>query len=377
MKTILQILPALQSGGVERGTIDIAISLKEQGFNSLVMSKGGALVKILEDNKIKHIALDVATKNPFKILQNSKKISEIIKANKVDIVHVRSRAPMWSAYGACKKNNMKIISTIHGPYSLGSGFIRFFKKFYNAKMLKADKIIVVSNFIKDYVLTNYKVDVVKLKLIHRGVDINKFDSKEIDKSEILNLKKDWKIEDEKRKIILMPARFTSWKGHEFLIDALAKVKTDFLCILIGSNHGHESYQQRIFDKILKLKLADNIRIFDACQNMPLAYAISDIVVCPSIKPEAFGRIPIEAQAMKKPIISTNIGGALETVINNKSGFLVEPNNDEDLANIISVVLEFDEKKLQEIGEAGRKNVEDNFSNQKMIATTLDLYKSCH
>ena len=375
-KTILQILPALQSGGVERGTIDVARAIKESGHRSLVMSKGGRMVKELKKSRIKHIELDVATKNPVKIFLNYFKISKILKECSVDLVDIRSRAPMWSAYRACRKNNVKIVSTVHGPYSIGKNVItKALKKFYNGKMLKSDLTIVVSNFIKEYVTFNYSYDESKIRVVHRGVDIDSFNEKKITKNRIKSLIEKWDLVDEKRKIILMPARLTSWKGHEFLIKALAQVQDDnFLCLFVGSNHGHESYEQRLQNQIKSLGLEDKIRIVGVCDDMPVAYFISDFVICPSVKPEAFGRIPIEAQAMKKVIISTAIGGALETVIENKSGFLVEPNGVEDLANIISVLLGFDVDKLYDIGEVGRKNVVKNFSNKKMIIDTLKVYE---
>lgn len=375
-KTILQILPALQSGGVERGTIDVAKAIKESGHRSLVMSKGGLMVKELKKEKIKHIELDVATKNPIKIFFNYYKISKILQEYKVDLVDIRSRAPMWSAHRACRDNNVKIVSTVHGPYSIGENFIiKALKKFYNGKMLQSDLTIVVSNFIKDYVTFNYNYDESKIRVVHRGVDIDKFNEKNITKGRIRDLIEKWGLQDEKRKVILMPARFTSWKGHEFLIDALARIKNDnFVCLLVGSSHGHEGYQQRLKNKLKSLDLEEKIRIMDVCEDMPVAYFISDFVICPSVKPEAFGRIPIEAQAMKKVIVATAIGGALETIIENKSGFLIEPNEVEDFANLMSVLLEFDVDKLYDIGEVGRKNVVRNFSNKKMIIDTLKVYE---
>lgn len=375
-KTILQILPSLQSGGVERGTIDIASALKESGFNPIIISSGGILVKELEKKNITHIKLDIGTKNPLKTFFNIRKINKIIKEHKVDLVHVRSRAPMWSAYFACKKNKVKLVSTIHGPYSVGKNFLtKFFKKIYNSRMLKADKVIVVSNFIKNYVLENYKVEENKLCLIHRGADINIFKQENTSVRNILSLTTKWNLLEEKRKIIVMPARFTTWKGHEFLVDALAKIADkNYVCFFVGSNHGHESYQKRLEKKIADLNLSEKIRIVGVCKDMASVYAVANFIICASIKPEAFGRVPIEAQSMKKPIIATKIGGALETVIDNKSGFLVEPNNIDEMVDAISKLLDFSDEQFKLMGEAGRKNIEDNFSNQKMINSTLEIYR---
>ena len=285
---------------------------------------------------------------------------------------------MWSTYFACKNHQkVKLVTTIHGPYSVGKGVLaKKLKKFYNSKMFEADKVIVVSNFIKNYVLQNYQIPEEKIHLIHRGADINFFDEANISPENVKQLKTKWNLLDEKRKIIFMPARFTSWKGHEFLLDALAKISDkEFLCLLVGSNHGHENYQQRIAQKISNLNLDDKVKILGVCKDMASAYAISDFVICSSVKPEAFGRIPIEAQAMKKPIISTKIGGALETVIDGKSGFLVEPNNINEMSEAISKLLELSQNETVRMGEVGRKNVVENFSNQKMINQTLNIYRN--
>jgi glycosyltransferase involved in cell wall biosynthesis len=172
----------------------------------------------------------------------------------------------------------------------------------------------------------------------------------------------------------MPARFTAWKGHEFLIDALSKVQNDFLCLMIGSDHGHRKYRKRIEQKIIKDNLAGKIKLTGLCKDMPAAYAISHFAVCPSVLPEAFGRIAIEAQAASKAIIATKIGGALDTVIDNKTGFLVEVGNTEKFAQLIDKLLEMPKTELDEIGHRGRKNVEENFSNEKMCNSTINLYR---
>jgi glycosyltransferase involved in cell wall biosynthesis len=248
---VMQILPALESGGVERGTIDIALELKKNNFTPIVVSRGGALVYLLKEEKIQHIILPVDSKNPLTIFLNIKKISNLIEKYKVDVVHVRSRAPMWSAYFACKKTNTKLVATVHGTYSVGG----YLKKRYNAVMLKADKIIVVSNFIREYLEKNYRFDGVrfpsrKVNVIQRGVDLGYFDSRKISKNHLIEASKKWNLPEDK-KIIVMPARFTSWKGHEFLLEALKKVKSDFFCMMIGSDHGHGTFKESLEEKIIR------------------------------------------------------------------------------------------------------------------------------
>jgi len=375
-KVILQIIPSLESGGVERGTIDIAKSLKNQNFLPIVISSGGVLTYDLKEAKINHFDLNVKSKNPLTIFLNIKKIIKIIEEYKVDLVHVRSRAPMWSAYYACKQTNTKLVSTIHGTYSLGFLFWKNFslKKIYNSIMFKADAIIVVSNYIKNYLSRNYKQNFYNLiVVIQRCVDLQYFNRDKVSKNRIIDLIKKWNLPEDK-KMILMPARFTSWKGHEFLIDALSRVKNDFFCVMVGSDHGHKKYRKKIEQKIVKENLAGKIRIVGACRDMPATYQLAHFVVAPSVRPEAFGRIAIEAQASSKIIVATKIGGALETVIDEKTGFLVEPFDAQILADVIDKILTMPKEEIEKIGLAGRKNVEDNFSNDLMYQKTIEVYK---
>jgi glycosyltransferase involved in cell wall biosynthesis len=376
---VMQIIPALESGGVERGVIDVVKALKKDDFEPIVISKGGVLVYQLKEAGIKHFALSVHSKNPLIIFLNIKKIVKIIQENQVDVVHVRSRAPMWSAYFACKKTGTKLVSTIHGTYSLNLFHWKVFplKRIYNAMMLKADAIIVVSNFIKKYLAENYQGIcgnfLEKVSVIQRGADLGYFNYSKVSKNRIIDLSKKWNLPEDK-KIILMPARFTSWKGHEFLIDALTKVQNDFFCVMVGSDHGHKKFRKKIENKIVKENLAGKIKIVGLCKDMPAAYAVSHVAVCPSIRPEAFGRISIEAQASSKIIIATKIGGSLETVIEGKTGFLVDVGDAEQLAQLIDKTLSMSKSEADEMGIAARKNIEENFSNEKMCSETISVYK---
>ena len=381
---VMQIIPALENGGVERGTIDIAKALKKADFEPIVVSKGGVLVYQLRESGITHITLPVASKNPLKIFLNIKKLANVITENKVDVVHVRSRAPMWSAYFACKKTGTKLVSTVHGTYSLNLGGWKIFppKKYYNSIMLRADRIIVVSNFIKQYLIDNYKTKnqeldpeiVNKISVIQRGVDLRYFDLQKISQSRIVNLINEWHLPED-RKIILLPARFTAWKGHEFLIEALKKIERDFCCVMVGSDHGHKVFRKKVEYAIVEAGLAGKVKVVGLCKDMPAAYALSHIVVSSSVKPEAFGRVAIESQAMQRVTLATKIGGALETIIDDKTGFLVEVNDAEGLAKLLDKALNFSESEAKKIGESARQHIEQNFSNEKMCEDTIKIYKS--
>ena len=387
-KTIAQIIPSLESGGVERGVVDIAKAIKNQGWNSIVISSGGVLTYQLIEAGVRHIKLPVHSKNPLVIFKNIKKLSQIIEEHKIDILHLRSRAPMISAYYAIKKTSAVLVSTIHGSYSLNFLGIKnsSIKKIYNSIMLRADKIIAVSNFIKNNIINNYQnphhnpldknLNIDKLnqiKVIHRGVDLKYFNSSVISKNRMIDLINKWNLPDDK-KIIMLPARFTEWKGHKFLLNALTMVNQDYFCILVGSDHGHQLFRKKIERKIIDLHLEGKVKVVGNCKDMPSAFAISYLALSTSIRPEAFGRIAIEAQSSSRIVIATNIGGSLETIIDNKTGFLVEPNNAEELAKKIDEILSMNQEKYQEISNQARLHVEQNFSNQQMYDKTIEVYQ---
>ena len=200
-----------------------------------------------------------------------------------------------------------------------------------------------------------------------------FNSQRVSKNRVIDLSKKWNLPEDK-KIILMPARFTAWKGHEFLIEALTQVESDFFCVMVGSDHGHKKYRKKIEERIVQKNLESKVRVVDNCRDMPAAYAIAHFVVSPSIRPEAFGRISIEAQASNKIIVATKTGGALETIIVGQTGFLVDIGDHSNLAKTIDMVLKLDKEIVDKISSAGRKNIEQNFSSKQMCDLTLDIYR---
>jgi len=370
-KTILQVVPALVSGGVERGTLEIAKKLVEAGFRSIVISAGGSLVTALEESGSKHIKLNVASKNPLTIWLNSKKITKIIQEEKIDIIHARSRAPAWSCFIAAKATGIKLITTFHGIYN----FRTKIKKFYNGIMTEGNKVIAVSQFVKDHIIKNYKIDKSKIVLIHRGVDHREFTIEKINSEILLKYKTKYNV-PANTPVILLPARMTEWKGHTVLVKALEKIKhLNFYCIMAGDLAKHPAYVTRIKNLINECKIQNRVQLFGNEPSMINLYGISDIVLSASIEPEAFGRTIIEAQSMEKLVIATNIGGAAETIENEKTGFHVEPANSQQLADKIEYCLSIlgtdNAKKIQ---SAARKSTIENFSLDAMLEKEMSVYE---
>ena len=374
---VLQVIPKLGYGGAETGCYDLAHYLSENNCQSYIATSGGELIKYIDKKKVKLIKLPVHIKNPILILLNSIMLIFIILFFNISIVHARSRAPGWSCWIATKITRRKFVTTFHGTYNFNNSV----KKFYNSVMVRSDLIIAGSNFIFSHINKNYpKYLNVKKKflVIFRGINIDYFDSSTTTENDEDKLLKKWQLNVGK-KIILMPGRLTSWKGQEIFIEALNLVNKELgyekiYGIILGSNQGRDIYKKKLLRLIEQHRLINQIKFVEHCNNMPLAYKISDIVISASKEPEAFGRVAVEAQSMEKPIIASNIGGSIETIINDKTGFLFETGNALSLSKKIIEVLQLGETTLKSMGIEARKNVTKKFNVEKMCFSTYSEYK---
>ena len=374
---VLQVIPKLGYGGAETGCYDIAHYLPENGCESFIVTSGGELTKFVDKKKVKLIKLPVHSKNPLLILINTILLIGIILFFKISIVHARSRAPAWSCLFATKLTNRKFVTTFHGTYNF-SGKL---KKFYNSVMVRSDLIIAGSNFIFSHIKENYSEFLTSQKkflVIFRGINVDYFDSStklENDEKKILEK---WNINDEK-KIILMPGRLTSWKGQELFIEAINLVKIElgyeaFHAVILGNDQGRDLYKKKLIRLTEQYRLTNQIKFIDHCEDMALAYKVSDIIVSASIEPEAFGRVAVEAQSMEKLIIASNIGGSNETINEEKTGFLFKSGDAESLSKKIIHGLTMDETSINLMGKEGRKNIIKKFNVEKMCFSTYSEYK---
>ena len=374
---VLQVIPKLGYGGAETGCFDIAHYLFENNCSSFLITNGGPLTKFINKKKVKYIRLPVNSKNPIIMLLNTILISVIVFFYNIDIIHARSRAPAWSCFLASKITRKKFVTTFHGTYNFKSKI----KKFYNSVMLRSDLVIAGSNFIFSHIKENYKEylnNSKKFLVIFRGINIDYFYASTTFTEDEDKLFKSWNLEVEK-KTILLPGRITEWKGHEMFIEAMNKINIQlghksFKAVILGSDQGRDLYKKKLIRLVEQYRMNDQIKFVDHCENMPLAYKISDLIVSTSIEPEAFGRIAVEAQSMEKPIIASNLGGSKETIVNNKTGILFDAGDSDDLSKKIIEFFNFDKSTIEQMGKEGRKNVSAKFNVEKMCFSTYSEYK---
>ena len=374
---VLQVIPKLGYGGAETGCYDLAHYLHENNCSSFIATSGGDLIKFIDKKKVKLFRLPVHSKNPLIIIFNTFALVFIILVNGISIVHARSRAPAWSCFLATKITRKKFVTTFHGTYNFNNSI----KKFYNSIMVRSNLIIAGSNFIFSHINKNYSKYLgakKKLLVIFRGINVDYFDPSTTTETQEKQLLIDWQI-DKSKKIILLPGRLTSWKGQVSFIEALSLVNKElgydsFYGVILGSDQGRNVYKKKITRLVEQHRLTNQLKFIEHCKNMPVAYKISDLIVSASIEPESFGRVAVEAQSMKKPILASDIGGSNETVENGKTGFLFEAGNPVSLSNKILEILKLDESTLKSMGNEGRKNIIKKFNVEKMCFSTYSEYK---
>ena len=370
---IVQILPALNRGGVERGTVEVADAIVKNGWKSIVISNGGLLTSQLKRVGATVYEVPVHRKNPFLWGSARRQVKRILQQEGADIVHVRSRAPAWIALPAANSLGIATVSTVHSKFAPAN----IFKKIYNGKMLKADRVIAISHFVENEIFTHYGKSGVaeKLSVIHRGVDLGMFDPKAVNQRRIIAEVDRLGLPDDKS-IIMLPARATSWKGHEILIQALAQLPDkDAILMLLGIEDGPPAYAEKLRTMAVRYGLGGRVRIGAGSRDMPAALMLADVVAMPSIKPEPFGRVAIEALAMGRPVVAFRHGGAVESIDEGRTGWLAAPLSVGSLADALQTALSLTPRKRRALAKDARQQMTDQFSKDMMCERTLAVYKS--
>jgi glycosyltransferase involved in cell wall biosynthesis len=367
---VLQVVPSLVTGGAERGTIEIAAAIVADGGTAIVASEGGTMENDLRRAGALHLKLPAASKNPIVMYRNIARLEQIIAAYKVDIVHVRSRAPAWSARTAAQRAGCHFITTFHAPYNFSNAL----KKRYNQIMTEGERVIAISEFIADHVRENYNVERTRLRVIRRGIDIARFDPDRVSAERMIQLSTRWRLPDGVP-LILMPGRLTRWKGQTVLLEALSQLKDiDYRCVMVGSDQGRTAYRRELEALIARYGLGSRASIMDECNDMPAAYMLSDVVVSPSTDPEGFGRTVGEAQAMGRPVVASDHGGAREQIIAERTGFLFPSGDAAALAAGLRKALSLAPDVRARLHDEAIARVRGEFSKDLMCARTLAIYR---
>jgi glycosyltransferase involved in cell wall biosynthesis len=379
--TILQIIPNLDTGGAELSTLEIVSALAAAGARALVATEGGRLEAEVAARGGELLRFPAATKSPLRMLQNAAALGRIIRDEGIGLVHARSRAPAWSGLFAARRAGVPFVTTYHGAYAERGAA----KRLYNSVMARGDRVIANSAYTAQLIQGRYGTTNDRLRVIHRGVDLQLFDPAGIGAERQRVLAEAWGIGPGQR-VILQAARLTSWKGQRVLIEAaavLAKARRlgDAVLVLAGDDQGRTAYTAELRQRADALGLGDRVRMPGHVADIAAALAVAHVAVVASTEPEAFGRSAAEAQAMGCPVIATNIGAPAETVIAAGSdgpgeaatGWLVPPGDPEALAGALGTALELAPEVRMVLGARARRHVAARFTVEAMQHATLSVY----
>ncbi|WP_166141158.1 glycosyltransferase [Methylosinus sp. RM1] len=378
-RTILQIVPDLQSGGAERTTIDIAEALHMAGARALVASEGGRMVSELQAKGGVWLPFPAATKNPLAMALNSFRLARILREEGVDIVHARSRACAWVAHHAARRAGARFATTFHSIYGGASAI----KQRYNSIMAAGDLVIANSHFTARHIAELYPQATHRIVVIARGLDLRAFSPSAVEPARVERVRASWGVARHER-VVLLPARLSARKGHLVLIDAakllLAEGFSDVRFVLAG-DAPNAAFRANVEAHIARAGLGGIMRAPGYCADMPAAYLAAAVAVAPSTTPEAFGRVAIEAQAMGAPVIVSDLGAAIETVLappqvdaTQATGWRTPAGDAAALAQAIREALELRPSAREALTARARRHVQTHFSVERMRAATLDAYE---
>ena len=318
----------------------------------------------------RHITLPLASKNPLVVRRNVRRLAALIEAHAIDLVHARSRAPAWSAWAAARRTDRRFVTTFHNAYGAGTRL----RRWYNSVMARGERVIAISRFVAEHAIATYGIAPERVRVIERGVDLLRFDPQRISQERIIRLAREWRLPDD-RPVVMLPGRLTRWKGQLDLIAALALLgRSDLCCLLVGSDAGRGSFHREVEREIAARGLNSIVSCIPDCNDMPAALMLADLVVSASNRPEGFGRVIVEAQAMGRPVIATDHGGARETVLPGETGWLVPPGDPRALAGAITEGLALAPHDRLALAERAIAHARANFSTERMCARTLAVYE---
>jgi glycosyltransferase involved in cell wall biosynthesis len=374
--TLLQVTPRLDIGGAEQATLDVAAAVVRAGGRAIVASEGGRMEPALTKSGATFVRMPAYSKNLLTMMRNARALARLIVQEKVSLVHVRSRAPAFSALWAARRTGTPILATYHGIYRSRSPI----KRWYNGVMTRGDRVIANSAYTLEHLLSEHKIDPAKAIAIPRGIDMAYFDPAAVSAERIAALQERWRLDPQDRRLkLLLAGRLTRWKGQRLAIAALARLKArgvdDVVLLLAGDSQGRLNYLAELEAAIRTLGMDSQVRIVGHCADMPAAYMIGDVALAPSLEPEAFGRTAVEPQAMGLPVIAADHGATRETIVPGETGWLVAPGDVEALTNAFAEVVAAGPERRAAMGAAAQARARSLYSVEAMTSATLNVYRA--
>jgi len=377
--TVLMVVPSLQAGAADTGTVDLVRILAAGGHRPIVVSSGGRLVPEITAMGAEFVAMKVASKNPAVMLRNAFALTRMIRDRKCDVIHAHGRAPGWSAYYAARATGVPFLTSWYKGFREQN----IFKRLYNSVMTRGDRVIAVGDQIADLIIDRHGTPWDRIAVLPASIDVDKFDPAHVSAARIDAVRRAWGIRPE-LKVILVAGRPLRRKGHDVVVRAVRRLKDlglkDFLCVFLGEGQERTRYTGELWDLVLATNTTDVIRMVGPSDDMPAAYAVASVVVSAATQPEGLQRAILEAQAMARPVVVSDLGAGPDAVLappavseDRMTGLRFSSGDDAALAAALVRLFSLHEQDRAAIGARGRAWVVGNFNIRAVSEPTLSLY----
>lgn len=377
--TVLVIVPTLEAGAAEMGALELVRNLTMAGHRPIVLSSGGRLEKDVAACGATMLRAGVASKNPVVMLRNIRVIADLVRAMHCDVIHVHGRAPAWSAYVAAKLTKAAFVTSCYKGFREQN----IFKRFYNRVMARGDRVVAASDRIAEFMHDRYDVPWTRINVIPASVDLARFDPAAVSDERLEAVRRKFGVRPED-KVVLVAGRLLRRKGHHIVVRAAHRLKEmgarDFVCVFAGEDHEQSRYAGELWDQVLATDTADVVRLIGPVEDMPAAYLASMAVVSAAIQEEGLQHAILEAQAMQRPVIVSDLGAGPDIVLappmvpeDRMTGLRFAGGDDRALAAALVRLFSMPEDWRRGIGLRGREWVASHFNAPAVAEMTLKFY----
>jgi glycosyltransferase involved in cell wall biosynthesis len=377
--TVLIVVPTLHAGAADVGAIELVCILRSAGHRAIVLSQGGRLQNQVTKAGGEFVYAAVASKNPFVMLRNAIAIARLVRRERCDIVHALGRAPGWSAFLAARIARVPFLTSWHKGFRDQNPF----KHVYNSVMAKGDRVIAVSDQIAELVFERYRIPWERIAVIPASIDFTHFDPGAVAPECIDAMRRQWGVPRD-AKIVLVVGRMLRRKGHHLVVRAMQRLKEmgvkDFACVFVGEDQGRSRYTGEVWDLVLATNTADIVRMTGPVDDMRAAYAAATVVVSAATQPEGLQRAILEAQAMARPVIVSDLGAGPEAVLappavpeDRMTGLRFTAGDESALTAAFVRLFSLAPAAQRAIGLRGREWVISHFDAESVTESTLNLY----
>jgi glycosyltransferase involved in cell wall biosynthesis len=377
--TVLIVVPTLEVGAADAGAVGLVRILAAAGNRAIVVSRAGRLVADVTAAGAEFVPLNVDSNNPIIMLRNAVTLRRLARERKCDAVHALGRTAAWSAYLAARLNHIPFITSWYKGFREQN----VFKRLYNGIMARGDRVIAVSEQIAQLINDRYGTPWQRITVLPGSIDFDQFDPANVTRDRVEALRRTWGVKAD-TKVILIVGRILRRKGHHVVVRAAQRLKDmglqDFLCVFVGEDRGRTHYTGELWDLVLTTGTMDVIRMAAPVNDMPAAYAAASVVVSAAVQPEGLQRAVLEAQAMARPVVVSDLGAGPDVVLappavpeGRITGLRFHSGDDAALTATLLRLFAMPEPTRSAMGTRGRDWVLGHFAATTVADQTLRLY----